>query len=150
MDKKTLTELDFYRIRDEISGFCHSEESSFVMQRLEPFTNEDEIKKRKALGAEWSRYLETTRPDALLSWPPVYNIVKSTKVLGSSLELEQIYALGQFCKSVEKVKNAVFSGENELNLKNLAELSRTIPSLDDASAEIFKIIAPDGSLRDLP
>ena len=43
MDKKTLTELDYYRIRDVIAGFCVAEESRFIMGRLEPFADKEEI-----------------------------------------------------------------------------------------------------------
>lgn len=150
MDKKTLTELDFYRIRDEISAFCVSEESAFVMKNLEPSGNPDEIKMRKSLSSEWAKFLSSNRPLPLESWPQIYNILKSMKVQGFQADIKEIYALGRFCKSVSKVKNAVFESEDEFSLKSLPLLCGKMPSLDSAENEIFKIITNDGELRDLP
>lgn len=150
MDKKTLTELDFYRIRDEISRFCVSEESSFVMKNFEPSANADEIKLRKSLSSEWLKFCSSNRPFPLESWPQIYNILKSMKVQGFQADLTQIYALGRFCKSVSKAKDAISASKDEFSLKSLPLLAEKIPSLDSAEKEIFKIITNDGELRDLP
>lgn len=150
MDKKTLTELDFYRIRDIISGFCVAEESRFILTRLEPYSEKEEIEKQKNLGREWLKYLNTTRPSALSGWNPIFNIIKSLKVQGISLSLSSFYDLGNFCKCVEKAKQAISSCENELELKNLSECVKSIPNLDVVREEIFSIITNDGEMRDLP
>lgn len=150
MDTKTLNELDYYRIRDEISQFCLAEESRFIMNRLEPFTNLEEINHRKELSKEWLNYINSTRSSALTGWPQVYNIFKSLKVLGSALSLEQTYSIGQFCNSVTKVSTALQSAETDLKCNSLAELTKTIPDLKNVSDSIFRIITQDGELRDLP
>lgn len=150
MDKKTLTELDFYRIRDEIASFCLSEEGKFVFSRLEPLTDLDDIEKNKSLSREWTSYINTTSSQALSSWPAVFSVFKSLKIQGISISLEQFYAIGQFCKSIEKVGAFIKSAEIDLGMKNLLELINTIPDLSVVSNEIFKIITSDGELRDLP
>lgn len=150
MDTKTLTELDYYRIRDEISGFCAAEESRFIMGRLEPFTNPEEITQRKTLSQEWLTYINSTRPSCLTGWPQVFNIFKSLKIQGMPLTLDQVYALGTFCKSIQKVSSALQSAETDLHCKNLSELTKSIPDISGASESIFRIITPDGELRDLP
>ena len=94
MDKKTLTELDYYRIRDVIAGFCVAEESRFIMGRLEPFADKEEIEERKNLSREWLKYLNTTRSPALSGWNPVYNIFKAVSVEGAGISLEQTKDLG--------------------------------------------------------
>lgn len=150
MDKKTLTELDYYRIRDEIASCCLAEESRFIMTRLEPFTQVEEIEERKALSREWLKYLNTTRASALSGWNPVYNIFKAISVEGASISLEQTRDLGSFCNSVYNVRAAVEGAESDLGLKNLAALVRSLPDLGAVSSAIFRIITPDGLLRDLP
>ena len=45
LHKKTLEQLDYYRIRDTIAGYCVSEEGKASLLKREPFTQEklDEI-----------------------------------------------------------------------------------------------------------
>lgn len=150
MDRKTLTELDYFRIRDIISGFCAAEESRFVMGRLEPLSDAEEIEKLKEISREWMKYLGTTRAPAVSGWNPVFNIIKSLKVQGISLPLASFYDLGTFCCCVEKMRQAVFSAEKELGLKNLAECAGSIPDISFVREEIFRIITNDGEMRDLP
>ena len=162
MDKKTLTELDFYRIRDEISGFCASEESVFIMQRLEPLRSPEEIKERKALGREWTLYFSagasskggcasgSSSASKITLWPPVFNTLKSLKVSGIVLSLAQVYELGQFVKSIEKITYSVKHASEKLNLKDLVSLLESIPDTSAVSSLIFQIITPEGELRDLP
>ena len=97
MDRKTLEELDYYKIRDEVSGFCKSEESKFIMAHLEPFTDAQKIHRRKQLSREWTVCINSTKPNALDSWPQVYNTIKSLNAEGISLEQEQFFAVQTFC-----------------------------------------------------
>ena len=150
MDKKTLTELDYYRIRDEIAGFCVAEESRFIMGRLEPFADKEEIEERKNLSREWLKYLNTTRSPALSGWNPVYNIFKAVSVEGAGISLEQTKDLGSYCNSVYKVRSAIESAEGDLGLKNLSSLVKELPDLGAVGAAIFRVISPDGEMRDLP
>ena len=150
MDRKTLTELDYYRIREIISGFCAAEESRFIMARLEPLSDPEEIEKSKEISREWLKYLSTTRAPALNGWNPVFNIIKSLKIQGISVPLQSFYDLGVFCGCVEKLKQAVFSAQKELSLKNLAECASSIPEINFVHEEIFRVITNDGEMRDLP
>ena len=43
MNKKTLTQIDYYRIRDEIAEYCVSQEGKKIILEREPFKNADEI-----------------------------------------------------------------------------------------------------------
>ena len=150
MDKKTLTELDYYRIRETISGFCVAEESRFIMERLEPLSDAGEIEKSKEISREWLKYLCTTRAPALSGWNPVFNIIKSLKIQGISVPLQSFYDLGTFCNCVEKLRQSICSAQKELGLKNLAECADEIPEISFVREEIFKVITNDGEMRDLP
>ena len=151
MDKKTLNELDFYRIREEISSFCQSEESVFMMQRLEPFSSPEEMKERKALSREWfSYYTSSSSSSRIQGWSPVFNTLKSLKVQGFTLSLLQVYELGQFLKSIEKITLSIKNASQKLDLKNLLSLLESIPDTSLPSSLIFQIITPEGELRDLP
>ncbi len=150
MDKKTLTELDYYRIRETISGFCVAEESRFIMARLEPLSDAEEIEKSKEISREWLKYLGTTRASALGGWNPVFNIIKSLKIQGISVPLASFYDLGTFCNCVEKLRQSISSAQKELGLKNLSECVGLIPDISFVREEIFRVITNDGEMRDLP
>ena len=45
MNKKTLTEIDFYRIREEVASYCVSEEGKTELLNREPLSQLERIKK---------------------------------------------------------------------------------------------------------
>lgn len=150
MDKKTLTELDYYRIRDMVASHCLAEESSFIMSRMEPLADAEEIEKNKKLSIEWFRFISTTRSPALKGWNPVYPVFKIISTEGSTLTLEQTKDLGLFCNCVYNVRSSIENNSRELSLDSLDSLVKTLPDLGPVSSAIFRIITSDGELRDLP
>ena len=56
MNHKTLTEIDYYRIRDEIADYCVSQEGKKIILEREPFKNPVEIENNKNLSREWAKY----------------------------------------------------------------------------------------------
>ena len=50
MNHKTLTEIDYYRIRDEIADYCVSQEGKKIILEREPFKNPVEIENNKNLS----------------------------------------------------------------------------------------------------
>lgn len=150
MDKKTLTELDFYRIREEIAGFCVSEEGKNTFLRIEPWTDLKIIEERKALSRQWLIFLNSGKSAVLNGWPEIFPILKIFSIKGSCITVEQAFNLLQFCNSVSKVCDGIYSFKDELGLKDIANLCDTMPDIKVAMAEISRIIAPDGTLKDLP
>ncbi|MCK9169322.1 MAG: Smr/MutS family protein [Treponema sp.] len=150
MDITTLTELDYYRIRDTIAGYCVSEEGKAFLLSREPFTDTEQIESRKNLSREWQLYNTSTHSSALSMWPAVLPLLRIMKVEGAALSLEQVHTLGLFCTAVKKVTSGIINAETELALKHLADTVRTIPDVSSISAEIYRVITPDGEIKDLP
>ncbi len=140
MEKKTLFDLDFYKIRDEISGFCISEEGKFAFSKIEPLTDLEKIENTKNLSREWIKLLSANLSNPLSFWPPVFEIFKTLRIKGSSLSLEQIFSILIFIQSVEKTKNLILNNNLDLDLKNLSELSKGLSDFSCAKNEILKII----------
>ena len=63
---------------------------------------------------------------------------------------KQVKALGQFCLAQKKVKESIALHQTELNLKVLTEKVEQLPDFSETEKLIFRIITPDGELRDLP
>ena len=149
MDKKTLTELDYYRIRDQIAGLCKSEEGKAQLLAREPFTNPSEYESLKNLSREWAVCFSSSRDISLKAWPPVASLFSILKTAGARLEVSELYALGLFCQHAREIKEKIAGSKDELGLKNLDSLAQKLPDLSAAEEEIFRIVDKDGSLKDL-
>ncbi len=152
MDAHTLLELDYGNIREDVSSFCVSEEGKSAFLLRDPSSEPARIEYLKSLGKEWTVYLSAKKTDALHSWNPIAQSVKSLAVSGSVLDESAIFDLGLFCRCVKTVREAVLGAETELGLKNLSSLANSLPSVEIADAEnrIFRVINSDGEMRDLP
>lgn len=150
MDKNTLTELDYYRIRDTVAYFCVSAEGKAHLIEREPFTDPEIIESSKKLASEWQIYNTSTRQPAISSWPEIHPLFPMMKIIGASLSLEQAHALSIFCTSVKKAETAILNAETELSLSSLPQTVRAIPDLSVPAAIILHIITPNGEMKDLP
>lgn len=150
MNRKTLTELDYYRIKEEIAGFCVSEEGKEDILLREPFLNFSEFEFLKNLSREWNVVLSTKKSSIVSSWPVIKPLFPILKTSGASLDLDELYALGLFCLSQKKITDVIKSSQKELSLKKLTEVVTQMPDLSGAENIIFGIINTDGELKDLP
>lgn len=150
MNTNTLTEIDFYRIREEVAGFCVSEEGKKSLLEREPLTNQKEIEKLKNLSREWTVFNSVSKSSPFSGWEPIHPLFAIIKTNGASLTLEQVRYLGQFTKNVAKVKEVIANHEVNLELKLLPSECAKMPDGNETERKIYRIITPDGEMRDLP
>ena len=150
MNTKALNEIDYFRIRDEVAGYCVSEEAKEILLKKEPLTNHKEIEHLKNMSREWVEYLHTTHSSPLSGWEPIHSLYAIIKTKGAALTLEQVHFLGQFVLSVKKVKEGIEFHKVDLKLKLLPEETDKLPDMEETEKKIFRIITQDGELRDLP
>lgn len=150
MNSKVLEEIDFFKIRDEVAAFCVSEEGKNEFLQREPFTEYHHIEFLKKLSREWQTYLTTTHSSAVSGWEPVNYLIPIIKTTGAGLSLEQVKALGQFCVSVKKVQTGISNQYVNLELRKLYEQMQKLPDMSETEKKIFRVITPDGEMRDLP
>ena len=147
---KTLEQIDYYTIRDSVADCAISEEGKNYLLRREPYHDAAKIEHLKNASREWERFMSRTNSLPFGPWEPVYPLIPVIHATGSALTLQQLYALGQFCNAVKRVKETVENKESELEFKVLPEETAKLMDLSDASRIIFRILTPDGELRDLP
>ena len=150
MNEKTLQEIDYFRICDEIAGYCLSEEGKHDLLTRLPFTDSKKIEFYKNCSREWTAYLSKSKNLPFGAWEPVYNLITIIKTNGASLVLEQVKAVGQFCIAARRVREAVLLHKDELGLKTLAGQLELLPDLSETEKKVFRVITPDGEMRDLP
>ncbi|MCQ2596342.1 MAG: Smr/MutS family protein [Treponema sp.] len=147
---KTLEQIDYYTIRDSVADCAISEEGKNYLLRREPYHDLSKIEHLKNTSREWDKYMSRTNTLPFSPWEPVYPLMPIIHATGSSLTLPQLHALGQFCNAVKRVSETIKEKETELEFKSLPEEAEKLQDLSDAWKIIFRIITPDGELRDLP
>lgn len=150
MNNKTLQEIDYFRIREEIAGYCVSAEGRQKLLEREPLRKTEEIENLKNLSREWSLFFSAGRANPVSSWEPVHPLLAVIKARGAALSLEQVHYLGQFVTSINSVKKAVQLHAQELSLNLLGQKVAELPDISDMEKKIFRIITPDGEMRELP
>ncbi|QTQ12242.1 endonuclease MutS2 [Treponema parvum] len=150
MNIKTLTELDYFRVRDIISGYCVSEEGALSLKNRTPLADAEKINTLKLYGREWYSYLASAKQAAMSQWNPVSEILPVINTPGAAVTQEQAFSLLQFCEAQKKVKSAIESAKDVLNLENLSELVQTLPDLSAPHSQISSVIDLTGELKDLP
>ena len=150
MNQKTLQEIDYYRIREEIAGYCVSAEGRQKLLEREPLRKTEEIENLKNLSREWCTYFAAGRANPVSSWEPVHPLLAVIKARGAALSLEQVHYLGQFVTSINSVKKAIQLHAQELSLNLLGQKVAELPDISDMEKKIFRIITPDGEMRELP
>lgn len=147
---KTLEQIDYYTIRDSVADCAISEEGKNYLLRREPYHDLSKIEHLKNTSREWDKYMSRTNTLPFSPWEPVYPLMPIIHATGSSLTLPQLHALGQFCNAVKRVSETIKEKETELEFKSLPEEAEKLQDLSEAWKIIFRIITPDGELRDLP
>lgn len=150
MNTKTLQEIDYFRIREEIAGYCVSAEGRQKLLEREPLRKTEEIENLKNLSREWSTYFSAGRSNPVSAWEPVHPLLSIIKARGASLSLEQVHYLGQFITSINSVKKAIQLHAEQLSLKLLAEQVASLPDISAMEKKVFRIITADGEMRELP
>lgn len=150
MNSKTLTEIDYYRIRNQIADLCISEEGKNELLLREPLTDLTQIDFFKNCSREWIDFLSVSHSLPFGAWEPVQPLFAVIHTRGAALELEQVRSLGNFIQAVNSVKDTIAHHSEKLNFKVLVSESEKIPDLSDAERKIFRIITKDGEMKDLP
>lgn len=143
-------ELDFYRIRENIAQLTLSEEGKENLKKREAVSDKNKIDYLKNLGREWFLLLSSQSNFKFSSWPPVKKLFKILGIEGSTLLQEESFALGLFCISSENARESIFSASLENNIPLLQNLVSSLPSLEKAKNEIFKVLDFSGNVKDLP
>jgi len=152
MNIKTLAQLDYTRIRESASSFCLTEEGKKAAAQMVPLTDKLEADRVKARAMGWTKLINAGAPPVLAPWPPVGTMFYMLKTENAALSLENIYALGLFCRAVIQA-NHFFTAQTEKELPSgieaLSETASFLPDLTEASSKIFRIVDSSGALRNV-
>ncbi|MCR4789611.1 MAG: endonuclease MutS2, partial [Treponemataceae bacterium] len=150
MNEKILDQLDYNRIKNEISTYCMSQEGKLLVQNAKPLSDKVQIQKKKDLASEWTHLLKFTRSVRINPWNEISEAIKLLGVENSCLSVDEAFSLGQFCLSVNAM-TSVFDQNSDYN-RTCPNISREVSSLYDFSLlqnKIFHLIDQNGEIREV-
>ncbi len=149
MNTKALNEIDYFRIRDQIAAFCATQDAQKNLLERIPFKDEKKINELKNLGRECEAFLMATSSGikSYESINPFFSIIKTD---GMNLSLEQVKVIADFITSVKSIKKSVLNAGEKLELPILTDRIQKLPDFSETEKLVFRIITPDGILRELP
>lgn len=150
MNEKTLRLLEFDVIRTRVAEAAMSEEAA--RQILEELPQQDP-QNAAALNVLVSDALECINsgdPEKQERLPDIGFLLPKLDVEGTSLEIDEAYALGVFVDRGETLKNQLLKGGEAHTYSPLRDLAAGIPDCTGVSREVFRVLDKDGNLRDLP
>ncbi|MDR2393904.1 MAG: endonuclease MutS2 [Treponema sp.] len=151
MHEKTLKLLEFDVLRQRVAQGALNEEAARRILRDLPLWDPQEVGKLKRLAtAVWDR-LASGDPEPQDPLPDISFLVPKLGVAGSSLSLEEAYALGVFIERGVALKQWLVAGvPQEAEQKPLYTLVQILPDCTPLSREVFRVLDKTGKLRDLP
>ena len=150
MNTKALTEIDYFHIRDKIASYCSTQDAKKILLERVPFTDYKKIDESKNLGRECENFLSATSSYGLKSYESINPFFSIIKTDGMNLSLEQVKVIADFITSVKSIKKSVANASEKIEIPLLVERIQKLPDFSEAEKLIFRIITPDGILRELP
>ena len=152
MREKDLERLEFFKIKDKLKTFSHSEATQTLIEELTPFTEREQLERELELTRV---FFEIKDSVPIYEFVDIRDYLKRAKIEGSLLSVEELLNLGNLLKLIREVRRAIgslverypvlkrlssklhlFSG-----LENLIEASidRRGFVRDEASEELLKV-----------
>jgi DNA mismatch repair protein MutS2 len=145
-DERTLRLLEFARIREDVAGYCLSEEGRGLLLGGLPLLDGGEVSTLKAKVSALIGLYQEGRETPSLSFPDISLAAKAAAKSGSSLDQEELYAIGLWAESYAAFLAFMKAAEERGPSLGIA----TAPDLAPAAKIVFRVLNKDGSLRDLP
>jgi DNA mismatch repair protein MutS2 len=162
MNEKTLTLLEFDTIRQRVAERSLSEEAALVIRNDVPLCNAEKVHELKSLVEELCNCISSALDEPRSSIPSVAFLFPKLDVEGTSLEIDEAFALGLFvlqaealtswlmrCK-VDITSNKDKVSANKFDTLSIYQLIQDLPNCSAVSKEVFRVLNKDGSLKDLP
>ena len=150
VDNKTLTQLDYFRIKEDIASRCFSAGGKQILADRTPLTDPESIRVLKQEAVEWTAYLSSGRKPVPGNWEPVDDLTGILETPGAAISLDDTVILGNFCRATVSAAAGLRSAAESLPLPLLSRIAAGIPDLQEPAFLIYRVIDSTGQLRDLP
>lgn len=146
MHEHALALLDFSRIRDDVAGYCLSEEGAHAVRSSLPAGDSPAVSNLKNQSTAVRELFRDVRSTPSGSFAPVDEAARIAGMPGACLSVEELWALGMWADAFGSLVRWM-SGAQHDALKSELELA---PDLAPVVQAAFRIVSPDGAVKDLP
>ena len=146
MHDHALALLDFYRIRDDVAGYCLSEEGARSIRAALPSGDQTEVTAAKACTSAVRELFRDVRGTPSGSFAPVDESARIVSKQGACLSVEELWALGMWADAFGSLVRWMSGARHETLAAELA----AAPDLAPVAQAAFRIVGPDGEVKDLP
>jgi DNA mismatch repair protein MutS2 len=144
MDEHTLGLLEFPKIVDELAALCVSPEGAAALRGQPLITEQKPLADAHALALEFRAILESGDSLPGFDFPDLGGILLALGKPGMQLEGEELAAIGRWVLSGLKLKRVVLKS----GARRLGAIASEIPDLTPLSRRIFRIVDPEGLLKE--
>lgn len=145
MEMESLKGLEFYRVIEEIAGYCHSQATKALISNIFPFGDLNLIVERFGQIREITRLRDEGFSLCLHDFPDISGILEKVRPEGAVLDPGEILSLLPVLSLIEEV-SAVLNRKDIVYLKPFLEGFTGFPSI---RLRIEKSIDNDGNIIDL-
>jgi len=151
MNERSLRLLEFDEIRSRVASRALSEEAARRILTDLPSMDSQKALSLKYLVAEIYKKYNLLAEEPREYLPTIEPVLEKLRIEGSSLDLDEAYALGLFIQRGRRFMQwLTVSDKNTQGDGPLQSILVEIPDCTPVETELFKILDRDGNLRDLP
>jgi DNA mismatch repair protein MutS2 len=151
MNEKTLSLLEFDTIRQRVAERALSEEAAELICGDLPLSDCEKVRELKTLVEELCACINSGLDEPRGWIPSVGFLFSKLAVEGTSLEVDEAFALGLFVLQSEALTSWIAKCKKESAGENLIlTLIQDLPDCGVVAKEVFRVLNKDGSLKDLP
>ncbi|MFN3396779.1 MAG: endonuclease MutS2, partial [Thermodesulfovibrionales bacterium] len=144
MEREALKSLEFYKVIEEIAGYCHSQATKTLIRNIFPFSDLNPIIERFGQIREIMRLRDEGFSLGLYDFLDISGILEKVRPEGAALDPEEILSLLPVLSLIEEV-SVVLNGKDLVYLKPFSEGLTGFPSI---RSRIKKSIDNDGNIVD--
>lgn len=156
MNERSLRLLEFDEIRRRVASRALSEEAAQLIMAELPRLEVSEVLSLKSLVVEIVQKFNQISEEPRQSLPTIAAVLEKLRIEGSSLDIDETYALGLFIQRGRQLLQWLLGPKEERMVQSrehespLGPTLLEIPDCTPVETEIFRILDRDGNLRDLP
>lgn len=148
LTEKTCKLLEFDKILERLAAHAMSEEAAAMIREERPSTDAAGVAQtKKAVRAIIAR-MHSGDPEPRAYLPSIGFLLPKLDVEGTSLEIDEAFAIGLFAACGEELRQWLTPEETPSAV--LAETLSAMPDCSGIAAAVFRVLDRDGNLRDLP
>ncbi len=147
MDDRSLHILEFHRILEILSGFCHSDAGKIAALELRPSSDGQTVKKRRILYDEMRSWLAENGGDAIPEFSDLGGIISYLETHASpEVDTDSLCVLRDVLLIMKKLASGIHEGADRRPLLDALALAQPLP--ERSLSALTRCVDDSGTLKD--